>query len=162
MVPDSSQERLRVSVVRQTAVDYMQLIRILRSFDGKKTWDLDVNLDGEPDLAGDFDGDGFVDLFVGGYEDLDAGIAWPFQILINEKGRSFKLIQSKSYTRARGITACDFDQDGDLDVYVSNYRLQPNLLWQKRGDKGFVDVAKEYDAQGTSPGFAGGHSIGNW
>ncbi|MCH2117959.1 MAG: CRTAC1 family protein [Pirellulales bacterium] len=110
---------------------------------------------------GDFDGDGFVDLFVGGYEDLNAGIAWPFQILINEQGKSFKLNQSKSHTRARGITACDFDQDGDLDVYVSNYRLQPNLLWQNRGDKGFVDVAKEYDALGTSPGFGGGHTIGS-
>jgi len=49
-------------VVRQTALDYMQLIRIIRSFDGEKTWDLDVNGDGEPDLAGDFDGDGEVDL----------------------------------------------------------------------------------------------------
>ena len=42
---------------------------------------------------GDFNGDGFVDLFVGGYEDLNAGIAWPFQILINEQGKSFKLLQ---------------------------------------------------------------------
>ena len=119
-----------------------------------------------PDLPasrsrGDFDGDVFVDLFVGGYEDLNAGIAWPFQILINEQGKSFKLNQSKSHTRARGITACDFDQDGDLDVYVSNYRLQPNLLWQNRGDKGFVDVAKESDALGPSPGFGGGHTIGS-
>lgn len=50
-------------VLRQTAVDYMQLARVLRSFDGKATWDNDCNGDGKGgDLAGDFDGDGVVDI----------------------------------------------------------------------------------------------------
>ncbi len=49
-------------VVRQCTVDYMQLVRILRTFDGKRRWAFDVNGDGEPDLAGDFDGDGKVDI----------------------------------------------------------------------------------------------------
>lgn len=50
--------------VRQTALDYMQLTRILRTFDGSKQWAFapfsnDPNL---PKIAGDFDGDGEVDL----------------------------------------------------------------------------------------------------
>ena len=49
-------------VVRQTAVDYMQLVRILRSWDGKRKWDFDVNDDGVKELAGDFDADGEVDV----------------------------------------------------------------------------------------------------
>ena len=52
-------------VVRQSAVDYMQLIRVLRSFDGVKRWSAkswDANRDGQPDLAGDFDGDGVIDV----------------------------------------------------------------------------------------------------
>lgn len=52
-------------VVRQFALDYMQLIRILRTWDGTKTWNLDTDGDGQPDLtgpAGDFDGDGQVDV----------------------------------------------------------------------------------------------------
>lgn len=50
-------------VVRQTAVDYMQLIRILRSFDGQRKWKMDLNGNGQlDDVAGDLDGDGTVDI----------------------------------------------------------------------------------------------------
>ncbi|GMV44098.1 MAG: hypothetical protein AMXMBFR64_58140 [Myxococcales bacterium] len=49
-------------VVRQSALDYMQLARVLRSFDGKQTWEFDLNGDGKNELAGDFDGDGVVDI----------------------------------------------------------------------------------------------------
>jgi len=110
---------------------------------------------------GDFNGDGFVDLFVGGYEDWDKGVTWPFQVLINEGGKAFKLLRSESVSRARGVTACDFDQDGDLDVYVSNYRLQANLLWRNDGEAGFEDVAEKLGVLATSEGFGGGHSIGS-
>ena len=51
-------------VVRQSALDYLQLVRILRSFDGTRRWNLDTTGDGRPDLAGlagDFDGDGVID-----------------------------------------------------------------------------------------------------
>ena len=46
-------------VVRQSAIDYMQLIRVMKTFDGTTKWDFDVNRDGnkDNDLAGDFNGD---------------------------------------------------------------------------------------------------------
>ena len=110
--------------------------------------------------CGDFNGDGFVDLYVGGYEDWDAGVTYPDLLLLNEKGQSFRLEWSEVRYRARGVTACDFDQDGDLDVYVSNYRLQPNVLWLNDGKGQFKDVTSARNAVGTSPGFDGGHSIG--
>jgi pimeloyl-ACP methyl ester carboxylesterase len=54
--------------VRQSALDYMQLIRVFSAFDGKNKWSIDVNGDGVAnDIAGDFDGDGVVD--VGGTAD---------------------------------------------------------------------------------------------
>ena len=139
-------------------------LRLFRNKDGKEF--VEVKLPELPKCVslgacwGDFNGDGFVDLFVGGYEDWGKGITFPFLILINEKGRTFRIDRAESKYRARGVTACDFDQDGDLDVYVSNYRLQPNLLWLNDGKGQFKEVAKEYGAVATSNGFGGGHSIG--
>ena len=52
-------------VVRQSALDYMQLLRIIKSWDGVKRWPIDTNGDGQDDLAGDFDGDGVVDIGAG-------------------------------------------------------------------------------------------------
>ena len=49
-------------VVRQCVLDTMQLVRVLRSFDGERRWGFDLNGDGEPELAGDFNADGVVDL----------------------------------------------------------------------------------------------------
>ena len=51
--------------VRQAALDVSRLVQILRGFDGERTWSFDADRDGVPDLeglAGDFDGDGKVDL----------------------------------------------------------------------------------------------------
>ena len=63
-------------------------------------------------------------------------------ILMNEAGKSFKLAwRRRCDYRTRGVTACDFNQDGALDVYVSNYRLQPNQLWLNDGKGHFKDVA---------------------
>jgi hypothetical protein len=48
-------------VVRQSAVDYMRMIQILRSFNGRK-WTSDLMHTGTPGVAGDFDGDGIPDV----------------------------------------------------------------------------------------------------
>lgn len=49
-------------IVRQSIVDHMQFIRILRSFDGVRTTEQDTSSDGYGNLLGDFDGDGVVDM----------------------------------------------------------------------------------------------------
>jgi len=109
---------------------------------------------------GDFNNDGFVDLYVGGYEDWDKDITYPSFVLMNKAGKSFEVSWSDLTYRARGVTACDFDRDNDLDVYVSNYRLQPNRLFVNDGFGKFADRAGDYNTVATSPGFEGGHSIG--
>ena len=109
---------------------------------------------------GDLNGNGFVDLYVGGYETWKGQITWPSLLLVNKKGKAFHVQQVEKSFRARGVTACDFDRDGDLDVYVSNYRLQPNLLWLNDGASGLEEVADRRGAVASSPEFHGGHSIG--
>jgi len=49
-------------MVRQFALDYMQLVRMVRGFDGTARWDFDLDGDGENELAGDFDADGLMDI----------------------------------------------------------------------------------------------------
>lgn len=109
---------------------------------------------------GDLNGDGYVDLYIGGYEDWDAGITYPSMVLLNNGAGGFTLASTDERYRARGVTACDFDEDGDIDIYVSDYRLQPNVLWLNDGRGNLRDAAAEYGVVATSPGFDGGHSIG--
>lgn len=114
-------------------------------------------------LAGavaDFNLDGFPDFYLPGYEDWEKQITYPSLLLINDRGKTFTLAMTNADRRARGVAACDFDEDGDDDLYVSNYRLQPNTLWINDGRGGLVDQAERRNALATSPGFPGGHSIG--
>jgi hypothetical protein len=110
---------------------------------------------------GDFNGDGFLDLYVGGYE------VWPSEefpdvILTNQKGEKFvESWRQKEILRARGVTAADFDEDGHLDIFVSNYRLQPNLLWRNDGKGKFTNVAREFGAAGNLRQGCYGHTIGS-
>ena len=110
---------------------------------------------------GDWNNDGYIDLYVGGYETWEFP-SWPDFTLINNGDGSFHVgwVQTDLTlynNRARGVASCDWDQDGDLDVYVSNYRLYPNKLWRNNGSGniGDNDVAGTHNAQAGS-----GHSIG--
>lgn len=105
----------------------------------------------------DLDGDGFVEIYAGGYEHDPGGWAYPDFILGNQAGSTFTLdwTQTTIY-KARSVIACDFDEDGDMDIYVSNYRLQPNLLWLNSGAYSFTEEAGTYGVVGGK-----GHSIGS-
>ena len=99
----------------------------------------------------DINNDGLLDLYVGGYEIWTKAVH-PDAIYLNQGGGKFaKHWQTKdgNYS-ARGVTAADFNEDGFVDVYVSNYRLQPNHLWRNgaKGEGLFTDVAMDVGAAG--------------
>ena len=112
---------------------------------------------------GDWDNDGYLDLYIGGYEIWATQEEFPDVILRNEKAKRFIEVwrQKGRPFRARGVTACDWDEDGDLDIYVSNYRLQPNLLWRNDGKGHFKNVALSHGAAGNGELGAWGHTIGS-
>ncbi len=49
-------------LVRQYMLDLSQLARIVHSFDGHRTWDFNISDGNHQSLAGDFDGDGQIDI----------------------------------------------------------------------------------------------------
>ena len=109
---------------------------------------------------GDFNGDGFVDLYVGGYESP----SYLTDVMyFNNGDTTFKEVWRTVGTTkpARGITTADYDEDGDLDIYVSNYRLVGNILWQNNGKGEFTDVAVATGTDGDGGLGAWGHTIGS-
>ena len=59
-------------------------------------------------------------------------------------------------TNSRGATLIDYNEDNNMDIYVTRYRLEPNGLWENNGSGGFTDVAAAKNALGGN-----GHGIGS-
>ena len=59
----------------------------------------------------------------------------------------------------RGVTVADADLDGDSDVFVSNYRLDPNYSLEDQGD-GNRNISLANGTQGVQVAGAYGHTIG--
>ncbi len=125
---------------------------------------------------GDYDNDGYVDLYVANYEWT---IPDPYQsfgtvdVLWHNNGdgtftnvtESAGIDDYTSPRQGRGVAWGDYDNDGDLDIYISNYRLVPNYLWENNGDGTFTDRAFDRKVAGNGTLFMGntyyGHTIGS-
>jgi len=96
----------------------------------------------------DYDNDGFLDLFVANGHVLDNieriqhGLRYPQpnQMMRNLRGSSFRDVSASlgpSFSQAavsRGTAVGDYDNDGDLDVLVTNVADRPNLLRNDGGN----------------------------
>jgi len=100
---------------------------------------------------GDYDNDGDLDLYIGNEsaDDLYSGgvgetEAYPSQLFRNDGPNGFvDVARGSGVTNdrfAKGVAWGDYDNDGDLDLYVSN--IGRNRLYRNDFPRGFVDVAE--------------------
>ncbi|MHC4513789.1 MAG: CRTAC1 family protein [Planctomycetota bacterium] len=104
----------------------------------------------------DIDGDGWLDLFVGGIDGDKPRLFWnrqdgTFADITADSGLDF---DGNTFSAAFG----DYDRDGDLDLFVSHYRDVPKAkgkdrstqhVWRNNGDRTFTDVSVECGVAAT-------------
>jgi tetratricopeptide (TPR) repeat protein len=96
-------------------------------------------------LFADFDGDGWLELYAGheSRAEFEQAAEYPSQLYRNRGDGSFENTTARAgvsndrYTK--GVTAGDYDNDGDMDLFVSNIGF--NRLYRNKGDGTFRDVA---------------------
>ena len=121
---------------------------------------------------GDGDGDGVLDLYWGNWLEH-----YPDDVAVQDRyvtglGDGTFLDQTSaagmilSYNLScYGVMWNDYDNDGLQDIFVGNYHLYDNHLWQNQGDGTFLDVAGEVGvAHDDEPSgyttYPGGHTYG--
>ncbi len=113
------------------------------------TWEnLFIDVSQETKVTGPWEaGSAFGDFNNDGYQDLYLGYRYgPNALLINNKGQAFSNLAAQAGVDydgwTCGVSCADFNNDGYLDIYVSNHNM-PNILYKNTGDLIFKDIAAE-------------------
>jgi len=97
----------------------------------------------------DFDRDGKVDLFLGNGQ---TSVSAKNSLFMGNGDGTFSDVTGErlpgvAAQPTNGLVACDYDDDGDLDVFVSTYGVSVRQgwkqLWENDGAGGFTNVAEE-------------------
>jgi tetratricopeptide (TPR) repeat protein len=98
----------------------------------------------------DINNDGLLDLFVGNEEGAS-------QLFLNKGGTAFEDISRAAgvdrVAFTKGVSAGDYDNDGYVDFYVSNFKGD-NFLYRNNHDNTFTDMARAAGVPGPGHGFA--------
>jgi len=97
-------------------------------------------------VAADFNNDGYPDIYVA--NDLRANQLW-----MNQRNGTFKDLSLMSGTAfnangkaeaGMGVTAADFDNDGDEDLYMTHLVRETNTLYLNDGRGNFYDATNQF------------------
>ena len=98
----------------------------------------------------DINNDGLLDLFVGNENGTS-------QLFLNRGGSTFEDISRFAgidrVAFTKGVTAADYDNDGFVDLYVSNFNGN-NFLYRNNHDNTFTELARAAGVTGPGHGFA--------
>ncbi|MCE9583011.1 MAG: CRTAC1 family protein [Planctomycetes bacterium] len=136
---------------------------------------MDGALEAGPEGAGlaDANGDGILDVYLAVYESGDLGGGRADRFFASQgKGKWADQLEAagmgeekKEPLCGRGVNWGDFDNDGDMDCFVSNYRLQRNYLWRNDGKGHFANAGAELGVEGVGTkaddAMWYGHTIGS-
>jgi hypothetical protein len=128
-----------------------------RTYCGGRTKDHILESGGSGVAMFDYDGDGRLDIYlVTAFELSDAREKIPHRNALyrNEGGWRFRDVSAGSgldlAAWGNGVCAGDYDSDGRLDLYVTNFG--PNFLFHNNGDGTFTDVAPAAGVAWPRPG----------
>jgi len=144
-----------------------------KTYCGGRTKDHILESGGSGVAMFDYDRDGLLDIYlVTAFELSDARDKIPHRNALyrNEGGWRFRDVSAGSgldvAAWGNGVCAGDYDNDGRLDLYVTNFG--PNFLFRNNGNGTFTDVAPNAGvaslpraartASSTGPGFSAGSS----
>lgn len=94
---------------------------------------------------GDYDNDGWLDLYI-------ANDSSPNYLYKNNHDGTFSDVSFEtgtSYSGAgeeqgsMGVALADYNNDGNLDIFVTNFESEQNTLYRNIGSRGFMDVSAE-------------------
>ncbi len=112
----------------------------------------------------DIDADGFLDLYLANFLCWAENSFYTDTVFLNDGDGTFtEATSSFSDTLrspSRTVAPIDADGDGDMDIYVGNYRLEANLFWRNNGDGTLDQVAGAVGLAGDLVGGYYGHTIG--
>ena len=98
----------------------------------------------------DINNDGLLDLFVGNEDSAS-------QLFLNKGGSGFEDISRAAgvdrVAFTKGVSAADYDNDGFVDFYVSNFKGD-NFLYRNNHDNTFTEMARAAGVPGPGHGFA--------
>lgn len=112
---------------------------------------------------------GYPDLYLANYEKWQVQPGFPDLFWQNDEGYFTNASESLGFSApeyaeepglaGRGVAPADFDNDGQQEILVTNYRLNRNFCWDL-SDTLYVDVAALHGLTGDYTDGYFGHSIG--